>query len=72
MSAKMASSTARFLDACEEAATEFRYFASVWRNHIAHARGNYDENDAKKVLDHVRSFMETIATKLRLKERKRK
>lgn len=60
-----------FLDACEEAAIEFRYFTSVWRNHVAHGRGDYDENDAKKVLEHVRTFMEIIATKLKLKEPKR-
>ena len=57
-----------FLEACEEAAIEFRYFTNVWRNHISHGRGDYDENDAKKVLDHVRTFMELIATKLKLKE----
>jgi hypothetical protein len=28
----------------------------------------YDENDAKKALDHVRTFMELIATDLKLKE----
>lgn len=58
-----------FLEACEEAAIEFRYFTTVWRNHIAHGRGDYDENDAKKVLEHVRTFMEVIATKLKLRER---
>lgn len=57
-----------FLDACEEAAIEFRYFTTVWRNHVAHGRGDYDQNDAKKVLEHVRTFMEVIATKLKLKE----
>ena len=70
LSSRAAKSAGKFLDTCEESATEFRYFASVWRNHIAHARGDYDENDAKKVLDHVRSFMEIIVTKLRLKERR--
>ena len=58
-----------FLEACEEAATEFRYFTTVWRNHIAHGRGDYDENDAKKVLEHVRTFMEVISIKLQLKEK---
>jgi hypothetical protein len=58
-----------FLEACQEAAIEFRYFGDVWRNHIAHGRGDYDENDAKKVLEHVRSYMETISGKIGLKER---
>lgn len=57
-----------FLEACEEAVIEFRYFTSVWRNHVAHGRADYDENDAKKVLEHVRTFMEVITTKLKLKE----
>ncbi len=57
-----------FLEACEEAVIEFRYFTTVWRNHIAHGRGDYDENDAKKVLEHVRTFMEAIVIKLKLKE----
>lgn len=57
-----------FLEACEEAAIEFRYFTTVWQNHVAHGRGDYDENDAKKVLEHVRTFMEVIADKLKLKE----
>jgi hypothetical protein len=59
-----------FLEACEEAAQEFRYFTTVWRNHIAHGRGDYDDNDAKKVLEHVRTFMGVIAGKLKLKERR--
>lgn len=59
-----------FLEACEEAAIEFRYFTTVWRNHVAHGRAHYDENDAKKVLEHVRTFMEVITTKLKLKERR--
>jgi len=56
------------LEGCQEAAIEFRYFAEVWRNHMAHGRAHYDENDAKKVLDHVRTFMEVIIDKLKLKQ----
>ena len=37
-----------FLGLCGEAALEFRFFEHAWRNHIAHGRANYDENDAKK------------------------
>ena len=57
-----------FLGHCGEAALEFRFFEHAWRNHIAHGRANYDENDAKKVLEHVRAFMELVATRLKLKE----
>jgi hypothetical protein len=56
------------LEAAGEAVIEFKFFEHAWRNHIAHGRAAYDENDAKKVLDHVRAFMELIATKLKLKE----
>lgn len=56
------------LGICGEAALEFRFFEHAWRNHIAHGRANYDENDAKKVLEHVKAFMELIAAKLNLKE----
>jgi hypothetical protein len=65
--AKVAKATKKLLDPCRQAAIEFSYFTENWRNHIAHVRATYDENDAKKVLEHVRSFMEVIATKLRLK-----
>lgn len=56
------------LEACSEAAVEFKFFEDAWRNHIAHGRAAYDENDAKKVLDHTHAFMEGIAKKLKLKE----
>ncbi len=51
------------------AAKEFTYFKDAWRNHTAHGRAEYDENDARKVLTHTRDFMEHLAT--RLKDRKR-
>jgi len=55
-----------FLSKCQEAAMQFGYFKDIWRNHIAHGRADYDENDALKVLTHVRDFMEVLATKLKL------
>jgi len=58
-----------FLEACEEAVIEFRFFTTLWRNHVAHGRVHYDDNDAKKALDHVRNFMEVIVTKLKLQDR---
>jgi hypothetical protein len=51
-----------------EAATEFVWFKEAWRNHVAHGRARYDENDALKVITHVRGFMERLST--RLKERR--
>jgi hypothetical protein len=57
-----------FLQACQEAALDLRHFKNVWRDHIAHGRADYDENGARKVLEHTRSFMENIASKAKLKE----
>jgi hypothetical protein len=54
-----------FLTFLSEAAKEFRYFKDAWRNHSAHGRAAYDENDARKVLIHVRDFMEHISTRLK-------
>ena len=44
-----------------KAAKEFFYFKDGWRNYVSHNRGSYDENQAKSVLDHVRSFMTILA-----------
>lgn len=44
-----------------EAATQFRYFKDAWRNHVSHARADYDEQDARTILDHVRDFMSHLA-----------
>jgi hypothetical protein len=44
-----------------EAAKEFRYFKDGWRNYVSHARGVYDEHQARSVMDHVKSFMLTLA-----------
>lgn len=47
-----------------EAAKEFFYFKEGWRNHVSHGRGNYDENQALSVLEHVRTFMNHLASRL--------
>ena len=49
-----------------EAAKEFRYFKDAWRNHVSHSREKYDERQAKRIIEHVRDFMQHIA--IRLKE----
>jgi hypothetical protein len=48
-----------------EAATEFTWFREAWRNHVAHGRAKYDENDALKVMTHVHGFMERLSTRLK-------
>lgn len=44
---------------------EFLAFKDVWRNHVMHTHGDYDEHAAMHVYVHVRSFMERLATKIK-------
>ncbi|MFZ3324412.1 MAG: hypothetical protein WA231_00320, partial [Methylocella sp.] len=48
-----------------EAAKEFVYFKDGWRNYASHNRVAYDEHQARSVLEHVRSFMNGLAAKLK-------
>jgi len=48
-----------------EAAAQFRFFKNGWRIRVAHARATYTEPQAKEAIDHVRSFFETLATRLK-------
>jgi hypothetical protein len=48
-----------------EAAKEFRYFKDSWRNHVAHSRQDYDVHDATKIMEHVKDFMQHLATRLK-------
>jgi hypothetical protein len=45
-----------------DAAMQFRYFKDAWRNHVSHARTHYDDKDAPRIHDHVRDFMQHLAT----------
>ena len=47
-----------------EAAKEFMYFKDGWRNYVSHARGVYDEHQARSVLEHVRAFMNVLSSRL--------
>ena len=47
-----------------QAALEFRYFKDAWRNHVAHARGNYDGLQALSIISHVHDFMIQLSTRL--------
>lgn len=46
-----------------ETAAQFRLFKDAWRNHVAHSRASYDNEDAAKVLTGVRDFMRHIVEK---------
>ena len=43
----------------------FRYFKDHWRNPVNHFRSKYDEPQALSAINHVRDFMQHIATKLK-------
>jgi hypothetical protein len=45
-----------------EAAAQFRYFKDAWRNHVSHSRVTYDPRDAESVWNHVKEFMQHMAT----------
>jgi hypothetical protein len=48
-----------------ESAVQFRYFKDAWRNHAAHARISYSEQQANEIMVHVCSFFEILATQLK-------
>lgn len=44
-----------------EAAQHMRHFKEAWRDDIAHARSEYTQEEARKVFDAVRHFMQLLA-----------
>ncbi len=48
------------LQSLSAAAAQFRYFKEAWRNHVAHARVDYDDIDALRIMNHVHQFMEAL------------
>jgi hypothetical protein len=47
-----------------EAAKEFFYFKDGWRNYVSHGGDPYDEHQALSVLEHVRTFMAHLGSRL--------
>lgn len=47
-----------------EAFSDFRYFADAWRNYSMHGKAQYGEEEARKVFEHVKGFMQHLATRL--------
>jgi hypothetical protein len=45
-------------------AKDFFHFKDGWRNHVSHNRATYDEATAHNVLEHVRTFMNYLSTRL--------
>ncbi len=46
------------------AADHCTYIRDVWRNDVAHTRGNYNDGEALGVVTRVRQFMELLATSI--------
>jgi hypothetical protein len=47
-----------------QAASHLGIAKDAWRNHTAHVRGKYDEQEASDILTGVRAFMQKLATRL--------
>lgn len=47
-----------------QAAQEFTYFKDGWRNYVMHGEDKYDGPKALSILNHVKTFMAHLATKL--------
>ncbi|MFT8245259.1 hypothetical protein [Roseomonas sp. BN140053] len=52
------------LEFLAQAAKEFAYFKDGWRNHVSHNRAQYDAYQARSVLEHVRTFMNHLSSRL--------
>ena len=48
-----------------DASLEFRHFKDAWRNYVSHNKTTYDETQARRVLDHVASFIEVLSKHLK-------
>jgi hypothetical protein len=44
-----------------KASFQFFYFKNAWRNHVAHAREDYSDEEATMVLEHTGDFMRYLA-----------
>lgn len=48
-----------------EVATDFRFLKDAWRNYAMHARQKYSMKEARNIYNHVDSFMQHLALKLK-------
>lgn len=47
-----------------QAASHFGILKDAWRNHTMHVRGKYTEDEAERIFDNVKAFMQKLATRL--------
>jgi hypothetical protein len=51
-----------------QAFADFRHFAGAWRNYAMHGKAKYGEEEAHRVFEHVRTFMQQLAGRFREKK----
>lgn len=47
-----------------QAASHFAILKDAWRNHTMHARGKYTEDEAERIFENVKGFMQKLAERL--------
>ncbi len=47
-----------------QAASHFAILKDAWRNHTMHVRGKYTEDEAERIFENVKGFMQKLAEKL--------
>lgn len=47
-----------------QAASHFGILKDAWRNHTMHARGKYTEEEAERIFENVKAFMQKLAERL--------
>jgi hypothetical protein len=47
-----------------QAATQLAIFKDAWRNHTMHAGGKYAEEEAERIFESVKGFMQKLAERL--------
>jgi hypothetical protein len=48
-----------------QVALQIMFFKNAWRNYTAHVQFNYGETEAERIFEHVRDFMQYLASKPR-------
>ncbi len=51
-----------------QAASHFSIFKDAWRNYTMHVRGFYTEEQAERIFEHVKAFMQKLAERLSERE----
>jgi hypothetical protein len=47
-----------------QAASHFAVLKDAWRNYTMHGRSKYEQDEAERIFENVKGFMQTLSTKL--------